>query len=214
MSEVSFELDAEIRTDEGKGASRRLRRENKIPAVIYGGNKAPQSISLAHNEVMHKLEHEAFYSHILTVNLEGKQQKAVLKDLQRHPSKPKLLHLDLQRVSATEKLHMNIPLHFINEDTSPGVKQGGLISHQMNSVEVTCLAKHLPEFIEVDLGALELGHSVHLSDLKLPIGVELVELSHGPEHDLPVATIAMPRGGVEEAAPEEAAEQGEAPAGE
>jgi large subunit ribosomal protein L25 len=215
MSEVNYELNAEIRTDEGKGASRRLRRDDKIPAIIYGGNKDPQPITLAHKEVFHSLEHEAFYSSILTVNLGGKQEKAVLKDLQRNPAKPRILHMDLLRVSETEKLHMNVPLHFINEDIAPGVKEGGLVSHLMNNLEITCLAKDLPEYLEVDLANVELGHSLHISDVLMPSGVESVALSHGPEHDLPVASINAPRvakADVEEEATGEG--EGEAPASE
>jgi large subunit ribosomal protein L25 len=215
MSKVNYELNAEIRTDEGKGASRRLRRDDKIPAIIYGGNKDPQPITLAHKEVFHSLENEAFYSSILTVNLGGKQEKAVLKDLQRNPAKPRIMHMDLLRVSETEKLHMNVPLHFINEDIAPGVKEGGLVSHLMNNLEITCLAKDLPEYLEVDLANVELGHSLHISDVVMPSGVESVALSHGPEHDLPVASINAPRvakADVEEEATGEG--EGEAPASE
>ncbi|OGT21795.1 MAG: 50S ribosomal protein L25/general stress protein Ctc [Gammaproteobacteria bacterium RBG_16_57_12] len=206
MSKISFELNAEIRKDEGKGASRRLRRTNMVPGILYGAGIAPQPIAVEHNQLKNKLEHEAFYSHILTINLAGRQERAVLKDLQRHPSKPVVLHLDLQRVSETEKLHMNVPLHFTNEAVAPGVKEGGIVSHLMNSVEVVCLARDLPEYVEVDLADLQLNHSLHLSDIKLPQGVELVELLHGREHDLPVASIFKPRAAVEtEAAPTAAA---------
>lgn len=194
----NFELIAEQRNDMGKGASRRLRRANKIPGVIYGGDQAAQSLTLDHNSVSRHLEHEAFYSHILSVMIDGKEQKAILRDLQRHPSKPRILHLDLQRVSATEKLRMRVPLHFIGADIAPGVKQsGGIVSHLLNDAEILCLAANLPEFIEVDLSQLKLGDAVHLSDLKLPEGVELVALAH--EHDQSVATIHLPRAAVEEA---------------
>jgi large subunit ribosomal protein L25 len=207
---LSFELEATVRQDLGKGASRRLRRDNKVPGIIYGGNTAPTALVMEHDKVMHSLEHEAFYSHILTIKIDGKAEKAVLKDLQRHPFKPTILHLDLQRVSADEKLRMNVPLHFIGEDVAPGVKLGGgVVSHLINDVEITCLPKDLPEYIEVDISALQLNETVHLSDLKLAPGVELVELQHGPEHDLPVVSIHLLRG-----AKEAADEEGEAEAGE
>jgi len=207
---LSFELEANVRQDMGKGASRRLRRDNKVPGIIYGGNAAPLALTLDHDKVVHSLEHEAFYSHILTIKIDGKPEKAVLKDLQRHPYKPSILHLDLQRVSEGEKLRMHVPLHFIGEDVAPGVKQGGgVVSHLINDVEVSCLPKNLPEFIEVDISGLELNETVHLSDLKLAQGVELVELHHGPEHDLPVVSIHLPRG-----AKEAEAGEGEAAAGE
>ena len=186
----SFEINATIRTDMGKGASRRLRRTDKVPAVIYGGKKDPQSLMLEHNEIILHLEHEAFYSHILGVKIDGKIEKAVLRDVQRHPSKLRVLHLDFLRVSETEKLRMNVPLHFINEEASIGVKQqGGVVSHLSTEVEVSCLAKDLPEYIEVDMSNLELGNSLHLSELKLPSGVELVELSHGEAHDQAIVNI-------------------------
>ncbi len=206
---VSFELDAEVRNDLGKGASRRLRRCGKLPAILYGGGQDPLPLMLDHDAVMHKLEHEAFYSHILTVKVGGQEVKAVLKDLQRHPYKPGVLHMDLQRISETEKLRMHVPLHFVGEDVAPGVKQqGGHISHLVTEVEITCLPKDLPEYIEVDVSGLKVNESLHLSDLSLPEGVELVELMHGPEHDLPVVSIHMPRGGGAETE-EGAAEAGE-----
>ncbi len=210
---VSFELDAEVRNDLGKGASRRLRRCGKLPAILYGGGQDPLPLMLDHDAVMHKLEHEAFYSHILTVKVGGQEVKAVLKDLQRHPYKPGVLHMDLQRISETEKLRMHVPLHFVGEDVAPGVKQqGGLISHLVTEVEITCLPKDLPEYIDVDVSGLKVNESLHLSDLSLPEGVELVELMHGPEHDLPVVSIHMPRGGAvetEEGAAEAGGESGE-----
>lgn len=195
----SFEINAELRTDKGKGASRRLRRTDKVPAIIYGGKEDPQSLTIKHNELLMHLEHEAFYSHILGVNVDGKTEKAVLRDVQRHPSKPRVLHVDFLRVSETEKLRMNVPLHFINEEASTGVKQqGGVVSHLNAEVEVSCLAKDLPEYIEVDLASLELGHSIHLSELKLPSGVELVELSHGDAHDQAIVNIHKAKKVVEE----------------
>jgi len=201
---INFELEASVRQDLGKGASRRLRRDNKVPAVIYGGGAAPVSLVLAHNKVMHSLENEAFYSHILTVNIDGKVEKAVLKDLQRHPYKPAVLHVDLQRVNESEKLRMHVPLHFTGEDVAPGVKvSGGSVSHLINDVEIDCFPKNLPEFIEVDVSTLDVNETLHLSDLKLPEGVELVQLQHGPEHDLPIVSIHLPRGSHEEVSDED-----------
>jgi len=206
----TFELIAEQRNDMGKGASRRLRRANKIPGVIYGAGKPAQSLMLDHNAVSRHLEHEAFYSHILSVKVDGQEEKAVLRDLQRHPSKPRILHLDLQRVSATEKLRMRVPLHFLGEDIAPGVKtSGGIVSHLLSDAEILCLAADLPEFIEVDLSELKLGEAVHLSDIKLPAGVELVALAH--DNDQSVATIHLPRAAVEEAKAEAAPVEGAAP---
>jgi len=211
----NFVLEAEPRTDLGKGASRRLRRTGMVPAVIYGAGKDPVSISLKHNELRHSLENEAFYSHILTVKLGKKEEQAILKDLQRHPSKPVIMHMDLQRVSANEKIRVHAPLHFMNEETAPGVKEGGLVSHSQTEIEITCLPKDLPEYIEVDLGALELDASIHLSEISLPAGVEAVELTHGEGHDPSIVSIHMARGAKDvdveevEAAEGEAAESGE-----
>lgn len=211
MGNVNFTLDATVRTDMRKGASRRLRRANQVPGILYGGHAEPLALATGHNELIHKLEHEAFYSHILTINIDGKTEQAVLKDLQRHPYKPVIMHFDLQRVVAGEKIHMHVPLHFINEETSLGVKEGGVISHTVTSVDVSCLPKDLPEYIEVDLGKLKIGDSIHLSDLVLPAGVELIELSHGPEHDQAVAHVFAPRvGGAEEEAAPAAPEGGAA----
>ena len=205
-----FQLNAELRSDEGKGASRRLRRlQNKIPAVIYGGKEPAQSISLLANELNKALQNEAFYSHILTLTLEGKEQQAILRDLQRHPAKPIILHADFLRVDAAHALHMNVPLHFINEDTCIGVKlQGGAISHQMSDVEIKCLPKDLPEYIEVDMAEVELDNTLHLSDIKLPEGVEIIALTHGADHDLPIANVHTVRAVVEEE-PTEAPAEGE-----
>ena len=207
---TSFELSAESRNDMGKGASRRLRRTGKVPAVIYGGDAEPQSLSLVHNELMHRLQDEAFYSHILTVTIDGKPVQAVLRDLQRHPARPVILHADLQRVSANEKMHLRVPLHFIGADVSPGVKTaGGLFIHELNEVDVECLPANLPEFIEVDVTGMKVGDHLHLSDLIMPAGVDLVELHRGEGHDLAVAHIEPPRTGGEEVA--EAAETPAAP---
>lgn len=197
---AEFELNAELRTDLGKGASRRLRRlQNKVPAVLYGADKDPQAISLKANELDKALLNEAFYSHILTINLDGKAEQAVIKDLQRHPAKPIILHADFQRIDATHEIHMSVPLHYINEEKCKGVKlQGGKISHQMTEVEITCLAKDLPEYLEVDMTEVEVGTILHLSDIGLPEGVRIIALTQGDDHDLPIATVQTPKGGSDE----------------
>ena len=212
MSE-EFKLNAEARDDLGKGASRRLRRlEGKVPAIVYGGKKKPASIMLSQKELSKQLESEAFFSHIIELSIDGKSENVILKDLQRHPSKGFTMHADFQRVSKTTKLHTSVPLHFLNEETAKGVKlQGGKIVHNMVQLEVTCLPADLPEFIEVDVADLELGNSLHISDLKLPKGVESVELSHGADHDQPVVSINKPRG---MASDDAEGESGEAEGGE
>lgn len=195
---INFELRAEVRTDAGKGASRRLRREGKVPAILYGAGEAPLMLTLEHNPVAHSLENEAFYSHVLNVNVGGKSVRAVLKDLQRHPYRALIMHVDLQRVSETEKLRMTVPLHFLGEDVAPGVKQsGGIVVHMLTEVEVSCLPRDLPEYLEVDVSNLHVNETLHLSNVRLPKGVELIELSHGPEHDQPVVSIHLPRAAVE-----------------
>lgn len=199
-----FEMVAEARADTGSRAARRLRRQGQIPAVLYGGGKDPMALRINENFLKRQLDNEAFYSHILAVKINGTQEQAVLKDLQRHPATGNILHLDLQRVRASESLYLNVPLHFIDEDQCPGRRAGGVISHLMIEVEVTCLPKDLPEFIEVDMSALEMGQSIHLSELKLPGGVELTALAAGKEQDQPVVTIQSPRGGAEPGEGEEA----------
>lgn len=204
-----FTLAAEPRNVVGKGASRRLRREEgKVPAIIYGDGKAPENVTLIHKDLAKQLENEAFYSHVVTLKMPSGDQEVILKDLQRHPAKPRILHADFLRVSKTKKLQTKVPLHFINETTSIGVKmQGGVVSHNMTDLEISCLAADLPEYIEVDLADVEVGQIVHISDLKLPKGVESVALAHGADHDLPVATINKPK-----ASAEEDESEGEAPA--
>ncbi len=196
MSTEDFKLDVSIREESGKGASRRLRRESGlVPAIIYGGRKNPQPISIKYNEFVKHLEHEAFYSHIITLSVEGKEEDVILKDLQRHPSKTVIYHADFMRVSKTKKFQTKVPLHFINEASSKGVKlQGGQVSHSMTELEISCLPGDLPEFIEVDLADVEVGQTLHISDIKLPDGVESVALSHGADHDLPIANIHKPKG--------------------
>jgi len=190
---ISFELTAEPRSDTGKGASRRLRRTGKVPAIIYGGGKDPESLTLSQNEIIRNLENEAFYSHILTIKVGGSETQAILRDLQRHPSKPTIMHMDLQRVSASEKLKTHAPLHFIGEDIAPGVKAGGLVSHDLTEALIECLPKDLPEFIEIDISGMEIGDSLHLSDLKVPEGVTLLDLARGEGHDLAVVAIHVKR---------------------
>ena len=189
MSEAIFNLDATVRTDLGKGASRRLRHADKVPAILYGGEEAPVALTLDHNKVIQAQEFEAFYSHILTLSIDGAEVQALVKDMQRHPFKPKVTHIDFQRVIAGEKLHTNVPLHFLNEEKSSASKSGGIAEHHMNEIEITCLPKDLPEFIEVDVADLEMNVTLHLSDLTLPKGVSSVELAKEDEtHDLAVVT--------------------------
>jgi len=196
----SFEFTAVSRDVQGKGASRRLRHEGMVPGIIYGGDVEPQMIATKHNELIQHLDHESFYSHILTVTVDGAEQRVVLKDLQRHPAKPFVTHIDLLRVADTDRIKMHIPLHFINEDIAPGVKAGGKVAHTISDVEVICAAKDLPEFVEVDMAEMELGAALHLTDLKMPEGVDLVALSHGEghDHDSGVVAINAPKVVVEE----------------
>jgi large subunit ribosomal protein L25 len=203
MSKEDFVLEVTSREETGKGASRRLRRESSlVPGIIYGGSKKPQMIQMPQKDLLKHLENEAFYSHIISVNVEGAAEDVILKDLQRHPAKPLIYHIDLLRVSKTKKLSTRAPLHFINEATSTGVKvQGGLVSHSVSELEITCLPGDLPEYIEVDLAEVEIGQIVHISDLALPKGVESVALNHG--NDLPVATISKPKGAEVESTDEE-----------
>lgn len=188
---VTFEVKAELRGDLGKGASRRLRRAGKVPAVLYGGGQEPLPLVLDQLSIDLQLQNEAIYSHVLTLNLGDRTESVVLRDLQRHPFKPTVLHLDFMRVSADRKLRVHVPLHFINEETAPGVKgQGGAVSHALIDIEVTCLPKDLPEFVTVDLGHLSLGETIHLSGIVLPAGVELAEhVAAGSDQDAIVAGI-------------------------
>lgn len=195
MSAIKFELDAEPRKDIGRGASRRLRQANKVPAVVYGAGEEPASLILDHNKVIHAFAHEAFYSHILSLKVGKKTEKVILKALQRHPAKPRIQHIDFLRVRADQKLHMHVPLHFIGEDQAPGLKEGGVFAHTLSDVEVSCLPADLPEFIEIDVSNMALNDTIHLSSLKLPEGVELVALLHGSEEgrDATVVTLQIPR---------------------
>jgi large subunit ribosomal protein L25 len=203
---MQFEIIAQARTLQGSGASRRLRRAGKVPGIIYGGEAAPQAIEIDHNDLLLNLKKEAFHASILNIVLDGKKQQVLLRDTQRHAYKPLILHVDFQRVDATHELHIKVPLHFVNEETAPGVKlSGGLVNHVITEVDVHCLPKDLPAFIEVDLGALNVGETIHLSQLKLPKGVKLVQ--HGADDSVVVGVVGK-GGGSEEA---EAAE-GEAAA--
>ena len=185
-----FDLIAELREDQGKGASRRLRHEGKVPAIIYGAGRPPRSLMFDQNKVLHKLDNESFYSSVLNIKVGDKSQAAILKDLQRHPAKHMIMHMDFQRVVDNVAIKMNIPLHFMGEDVAPGVKDGGgSVSHLMNDVEVSCLPKHLPEYIEVDVSELELDAMLHLSDIKLPEGVEILGLVAGEESDQGIVSI-------------------------
>ncbi|CAI8865871.1 50S ribosomal protein L25/general stress protein Ctc [Methylocaldum szegediense] len=193
----SFIFEAESRAGVGKREARRLRRAGKVPAVMYGGGAEPIGLVLDHNKVVKGLENEAIYSHVLTIKVDGREEKAILKGLQRHPSKPIVMHLDFQRVSGKEKIRVHVPLRFINQDSSVGVKKGGVVTHNLVDVEVACTPDRLPEYIEVDLAQVDIGQSVHLSDLQVAEGVEILALAQGPEHDLPVATIQSGKVGEE-----------------
>jgi large subunit ribosomal protein L25 len=208
---AKFELTAETRSMQGKGASRRLRRTGVVPGILYGAGKPPQMITLAHDNLLRHLDNEKFHSAILTVKVGSESDQAILRDWQMHPVRRQVMHIDLQRISATEKLHMKIPLHFMGQDVAPGVKlEGGIVAHLMNEVDITCLPKDLPEFLEVDLSNLHLHQSLHLSDIKLPEGVQITSLAHGGD-DLAVVTITTIREEVEEA-PVAAPAEGEAAA--
>jgi large subunit ribosomal protein L25 len=197
---AKFELTAEMREAKGTGASRRLRRAGKIPAVLYGAGKDAVMLSLEHEPLYLKVRNEAFFTSILTVSYGQNQEQAVLRDLQMHPYKPRIQHMDLQRISATEKLHMRVPLHFTGQDQAPGVKlQGGIVMHHITEVDVTCLPHQLPEFLAVDISKLNLNDSVHLSNVVLPEGVTITSIAHGGD-DLAIATIAIVRAAVEEEA--------------
>ncbi len=203
MSE--HKLSAEIRKDMGKGASRRLRREaDLVPAIVYGGKEEAQAITLKHSEVLKALESESFYSQIIDLEVAGDAEEVLLKDIQRHPFKPKVLHMDFQRVVRGQELHVTVPLHFLNGESSPGHKAGGIISHTLTEVEVICRPRAIPEFIEVDLIDLDLNDTVHLKDLELPEDVRLAIFEHGDEEDNNLTVANVHRRGLEEEAEDEA----------
>ena len=196
---MSITLKAKVRTDLGKGASRRLRREaGMIPAIMFGGakNKKPVSLTLEHKEVFKASESSSFYSSVLTIDVEGKEESVILKDMQRHPAKQEIMHVDFQRVTKSNPISILVPIKFLNETTCPAVKiGGGRISHQMSEVVITCLAADIPEFVAIDMQEIEIGQIVHLSDIDLPKGVKIQSLSTGAKNDTPVANISAKKGG-------------------
>ncbi len=206
---MSIEIKATKRDVKGTSASRRLRRAGVVPGVVYGGESPAQSLEFDHKALFMEFRHEAFHASILSLEIDGKKEDVLLRDYQLHPVRNTIQHVDFQRVSATEKIHVKVPFHFINEESSPGVKTGGgIVGHILNEAEVSCLAKDLPEFIEVDLGALEIGESIHLSEIPLAEGIEFVQLAHGA--DPAVSSINKPRAAaVEEETTTEAPAEGE-----
>lgn len=185
-----FELQASARSTIGKGIARRMRRQQDLmPAVIYGGDSNPVLINMVHNDVVTALKNESFFSHILTIQLENTQEQVIIKEIQRHPYKNLIMHMDFQRVKTNEEIHMNVPLHIIGAEDCPGVKAGGVISHNMNEVEIKCLAKDLPEYINVDVSTLNLDESIHLSQLDIPKTLQIVALTHGENHDFAVVSV-------------------------
>jgi large subunit ribosomal protein L25 len=209
---MDLTLNATLRDDMGKGASRRLRHAGKFPGIVYGGEKDPVSITLEQKDVQKKLPDEHFYSQVLSLNIDGASEDVLLRDIQHHPYRQEVMHMDFVRVDATHVVHVHTPLHFIGEDIAPGVKQeGGAISHVMMEVELECLPKDIPEFIEVDLSGLHTGDIVHLTDLNLPEGVTILALKQGDEHDTTVASCHARKGGAD--AEEGAGEEGEAAEG-
>jgi large subunit ribosomal protein L25 len=213
---MKIEISATKRVVKGTGASRRLRHAGSVPGVLYGGGKEPISLDLEQKSLFLQFRHEAFHASILTLNLEGNKESVLLRDYQMHPVRNTIQHIDFQRVNENEKIHVKVPFHFINAEVSPGVKlNGGIVSHIMTEANISCLPKNLPEFIEVDLATIDIGQSIHLSEIKIPDGVEFVQLAHG--NDAAVASVAKPRVVVEEveeveAKPAEGAAEGAAPA--
>jgi large subunit ribosomal protein L25 len=200
---VTFDLHAEARDGFGRSVSRRLRRQGRVPAIVYGGGEEPSAITLSHNTTIHDMEREAFYTSILTLNIGKKSQAVVVKAVQRHPAKPQIMHIDFQRVVADEELTLNVPIHFIGEEVAIGVKdQGGVVEHMETDLEISCLPRFLPEYLELDVSKMELNDILHLSDIKLPEGVTSVALEHGT--DLPVVAVNPPRREEAETVDEEA----------
>ena len=210
-----FEVVAQPRAALGTNANRRLRRSGQIPANLYGGGKDPTPLSLEENRIRKQIENEAFAAHILTVKVEGEESQAVLKSVHRDPVTNRVIHMDFQRISARSEIHMHVPLHFVNEEDCPGKRAGGIVTHLLVEVEVGCLPKDLPEYVEVDMASLDVGDSVHLSELALPEGVHLMALAHNPDNDQPVVSVQPPQKlEVEEAAEEDELGLEEAPAAE
>jgi len=199
-SQIEFTLEAETRQDVGKGASRRLRRQKRVPAVVYGGSDTAVAVTLSHDEVYRKFQHEAFFSHIITLKLDGKKkQQAIMRDVQRHPFKPLISHIDFQRIVADQEIQVRVPLHFANVEECPGVRMnGGEMSHLENDVLVACLPKDLPEYIEVDVVNMDIGDTIHLSELVMPEGTRALDLDHGEDYDRGVISCHMPRVTTEE----------------
>jgi len=210
---AAFELKSEVRTLSGRTDSRRLRKAGKVPAIVYGGGETPRPVVLDHNALFHQMNREAFYTSILTLTIGAESQQVVVKAVERHPVKPLIMHLDFQRVREDQAITLNVPIHFLNEANAKGVKdQGGVVDHLLTDVEVTCLPRYLPEYLEIDVTALELNQILRLSDIKLPEGVSLVALAHDLDH--PIVAINPPRREEEDVAVEAAAEvpAGEVPA--
>ncbi len=208
MSE-NFVLNAELREGTGTGVARRLRHAGAFPGVVYGAGQEPVSLTFDHDKVWHMSSEEAFYSNVIALDVGGKKEKVVVKALQRHPYKQALLHLDLQRIDAKKKLSMHVPLHLLNEEIAVGVKAGGTVSRLCVDVEVSCLPKNLPEYLELDIADLDIDSSLHLSDIKLPKGVELAELVRGESHDQSVVVIHKTRGTIDDEASVSEAEPGD-----
>lgn len=208
---MEFVIEAVTREDEGRGASRRLRRQGRIPAVVYGAGKDAVSVTLNHDDLLHASEHEAFYASILKLKVDGgRAQDVLLKDMQRHPFKPKLVHIDFQRVRSDVAIKVHVPLHVEGADVAPGAKEGGVVQHLASEVEVSCLPKDLPESLTIDVSELALDASAHLSDIKLPEGVELTALTAEEPNDLPIVSIHVQKEVPEEEPEAEAAAEGEA----
>jgi large subunit ribosomal protein L25 len=200
---ITHEISAQSRKDEGKGASRRLRRAGFVPAVVYGAGQEPESIQIVHNTVLLASRHEWFFSSVLDLNIDGKKQRVLVRDWQKHPFKQLMLHMDFLRINENEALRVAVPIHFLNQEKSPAAKTAGLvISHNLTEVTVSCLPKDLPEFLELDLADIAAGSIIHLSEIKLPANVEIPELALGKEHDVAVVTVASVQ---EEVDPEVAA---------
>jgi len=200
----NIQLNAEPRADSGKGASRRLRRMNMVPAIIYGGKSDPMSISLAHNEFIHELDNEAIYTQIIDIHVGKTTEEVVLRDLQRHPYKNRIMHADFFRIDKKKALHVVVPIHVLNAEECVGVKMdGGMLTQVISEIEVVCLPKHLPEYLEIDAAELHLGEILHLSDIKMPEGVEIVALTHGEDHDTGILSVVKTRA---EAVPDDAPE--------
>ena len=207
---MTIELSASIREDMGKGASRRLRREAKMPAILYGAGKDPLNLTLTQKDILRHLENEAFYTQVISLDVDGEKVDVVLRDLQRHPYRIDILHADFQRIDANKVLHVSVPLHFEGEDRAPGVKtEGGAVSHLMTEVEVECLPKAIPEYITVDISGMHSNDILHLSDLELPPGVVISALKQGEDHDAAVVSIHARKGASEDEATEEAGEAAE-----